>query len=182
MKPVLAVACLVVGLGGCAGLANLLGTTVYAPGGWVYGSSEQPIDPDMKENMPWQLGPSSPKTLAAHNEPIQIVTVQGWGPVKARADILRTFPQPLASAPGPNRTVEACRDQATRAGQKYGKAQVVAASLAPERRLPNGNYMGRVRLRVIYATDQFHEVREGELECTTNSQGEFVSAKAVYPT
>ena len=117
MKPVLAVACLVVGLGGCAGLANLLGTTVYAPGGWVYGSSEQPIDPDMKENMPWQLGPSSPKTLAAHDEPIQIVTVQGWGPVKARADILRTFPQPLASAPGPNRTVEACRDQATRAGQ-----------------------------------------------------------------
>lgn len=182
MKQMVAAGFVAVLLGGCAQLADVLGTTVYAPGGWVYGSSEQPIDAEMKENMPWQFGPSSPKTLAAHSEPIQIANVAGWGPVKARAEIFASFPQPLQDAPGRNRVVDACRDQALRAAQKYGQAQVEAASLGPEQRLPGGTYRGRVRLRVIYATPNFHEVREGDMECTTDERGRFVTAKAVYPT
>lgn len=182
MKQMLAVGALSLVLGGCAQLAGVLGTTVYAPGGWVYGSSDQPIDAEMKENMPWQFGPSSPKTLAAHDEPIQTQNVAGWGPVKARAEIFASFPQPLQGVPGRNRVVDACRDQATRAAQKYGQAQVEAVSAAPERRLRSGAYQGQVRLRVVYATPNFHEVREGEMECTTDERGRFLTARALSPT
>ncbi len=182
MKRMLAAGCVALLMGGCAQLAEVLGTTVYAPGGWQYGSSDQPIDAEMKENMPWQFGPSSPKTLAAHDEPIRIVEVPGWGPVKGRTEILASFPQPLEGAPGRNRAVDACREQAYAAAQKYGQAQVEAASAAPERRLRNGTFAGQVRLRVVYKTPTFHEVRQGEMECITDSNGRFVTAKVLSPT
>jgi hypothetical protein len=171
-------------LGGCA--STLTTTDVAAPAttaGFRYGTNEQPIDPNMTEYMPWQLGPSSPKTKAAHDEPIVTATVAQWGTVKARSDVLATFPQPLTVAPGRNRTVQPCQQQALEAALKYNpNTQVEAVSVGPERRLPNGTYRGPVRMRVVYSRPDFYEVREAVMTCTTTPNGRFVRAQVISPT
>jgi hypothetical protein len=181
MRRAIALAAAAVLLGGCN--QTLTGLTAETTGSFAYGSDEQPIDASMTQYMPWQLGPSSNKTKAAHDEPIVSVAVSGWGLVKGRADVLASFPAPLAPAPGRNRTVEACQQQAETAAPKYNPAvRVEAASVRPERRLANGGYQGQVRLRIIYSRSDFHEVREAVLECSTTERGQFARANVVWPT
>jgi hypothetical protein len=168
-------------LGGCAQF--LAATQVTTTGSFAYGSDEQPIDASMTQYMPWQLGPSSAKTKAAHDEPIVSVAVSGWGLVKGRADVLAGFPAPLEARPGRNRTVDVCRRQAEEAARKYNPiAQVEAASVRPERRLPDGGYSGQMRIRIVYTRSDFHEVREAVMECATTPRGEFARVNVLWPT
>lgn len=181
MRRAIALVAAAVLLGGCN--QTLTGLTVESTGSFAYGSDEQPIDATMTQYMPWQLGPSSDKTKAAHDEPIVSTAVSGWGLVKARADVLATFPAPLASVPGRNRTVEVCQQQAEIAARRYNPSvRVEAASAQPERRMPDGGYQGQVRLRIIYSRPEFHEVREAVMECATTPRGQFVRANVVWPT
>ncbi|KAA2236452.1 hypothetical protein [Salinarimonas soli] len=168
-------------LGGCA---QFLGATqVTTTGSFAYGSDEQPIDASMTQYMPWQLGPSSSKTKAAHEEPIVTVAAAGWGLVKGRADVLATFPTPLEARPGRNRTVEVCRQQAEEGARKYNPAvQVEAVSARPERRLPDGGYEGQMRIRIVYTRSDFHEVREAMMSCATTPEGRFAKAEVLWPT
>ncbi len=187
MQRILLIASACAVLGGCQTLettptaASPAGVPV-ATGSFRYGSNEQPIDPTMTRYMPWQLGPSSPKTKAAHDEPIVTVNVPQWGPVKGRADVLASFPQPLEVAPGRNRTVQACQEQALNAAKEYNpNTQVEAVSVRPERRV-GSRYQGQVRMRIVYSRPNFHEVREAILDCTTTATGRFVTAAVVWPT
>ncbi len=168
-------------LGGCN--QTIASRQVEATGSFAYGSDEQPIDATMTQYMPWQLGPSSNKTKAAHDEPIVSTAVSGWGLVKGRADVLATFPAPLASVPGRNRTVQVCQQQAEIAARRYNPSvRVEAASVQPERRTSDGGYQGQVRLRIIYSRPEFHEVREAVMECATTPRGQFARANVVWPT
>ncbi len=181
MRRTIALAAAAVLLGGCN--QTLTGLTAETTGSFAYGSDEQPIDASMTQYMPWQLGPSSNKTKAAHDEPIVSVAVSGWGLVKGRADVLATFPAPLEARPGRNRTVDVCRRQAEEAARKYNPvAQVEAASVTPERRLPNGGYVGQMRIRILYSRSDFHEVREAVMECATTPRGEFDKVNVIWPT
>jgi hypothetical protein len=102
----------------------------------------------------------------------QIGFVRGTRTVLARLGI------PLEPAPGPNRTVEACREAVWREAAKLGARDIEAVSAGPERRNEKGQFVGPVRLRITYyKLLGGYEVREATLTCIVDPEGKFVSTE-----
>jgi len=92
---------------------------------------------------------------------------------------LASFPHALRSAPGPNRTLEACRSQIELAAVRHGPAMVEAASLGPERRARGGLYEGLVEVRIVYGLPSYYEVRQATLKCTARPDGSIVGIEVL---
>jgi CheY-like chemotaxis protein len=154
-------------LAGCAGVTPL--PAVHSTGSM----------PTTDSGVPWQVAPSI--EMAVKEIP-SLRFVEGWGPVLASPRVLATLPQPLRSEPGPNRTVRSCKRQIELGATHYGKAQVDAVSLGPERLNAQGFYEALVEVRVTYDKQSFYEVRQATLKCYARQDGSIVDAKVVFPT
>jgi hypothetical protein len=138
--------------------------------------------PAAASDVPWQVAPSTEPTGKAHEDVPRFSLVEGWGLVLATPRVLASFPDELASTPGPNRTFGECRRQIALGAARYGKATVEAASLGPERRSGRGLYEGFAEIRIVYDFDTYYEVRQATLKCYSRRDGSIVHVEVVFPT
>lgn len=124
--------------------------------------------------MPWQISPAS----RAQGEEVVSAYVPNTGYVRGTPQAVAAIGAPLEAAPGPNRTVEACRDVVESEASKIGAREVEAVSAGPHRRNRRGQYEGPVRMRITYATANGFEVREATMTCIVDGRGKIVDAKA----
>ena len=104
--------------------------------------------------------------------------VPGIGTVTATRQVMARLGRPLESAPGPNRTVGACRDAAWAEAAKLGATSIEAASAGRETVDRQGRATGMVLIRVVYAGFFNTEVREAVMTCTTDRRGAIVEARS----
>lgn len=127
--------------------------------------------------MPWQLDPISRRS-AAYGERIFTAYVPGAGRVRGTRQALASIGHALPQGPGPNRTVETCRRTVAGAAARYGGKQVEAASAGPDHLDAQGDYAGRVLIRVNYRRPWGYEVREAVLTCIVSPTDKIVNAYA----
>jgi len=89
---------------------------------------------------------------------------------------LATLGSPLETAPGRNRTVEACRAVAWGEAQKLGAREIEAVSAGPDRPNGKGGFVGPVRMRITYARPDGYEVRLADMTCVVDRSGRIVDA------
>ena len=170
-------------------MLRLILTLLAAPGllvgciqsGLVAPAATAPEAVASAPKVPWQVAPATALTAQVHRDEPQIVEIAGWGRVKATRRVLASFPAELRSKPGRNRTAVARGEKLRGAAAAYGPATVETASLGPERRSRAGLYEGTVEVRIIYARDGVHEVRQATMACTTRPDGTLVDAKPLFP-
>lgn len=124
--------------------------------------------------MPWQISPAS----KAQGEETVLAYVPNTGYVRGTPEVMASIGRPLTPAPGPNRTVDACRDVVESEASKIGAREVEAASAGQHRRNRKGQYEAPVRMRITYATSNGFEVREATMTCIVDASGKIVDAKA----
>ncbi len=56
-----------------------------------------------------------------------------------------------------------------------------AAGRGPELRTSRGLYVGAVEVRIIYAVESMHVVRQATMRCMTRADGTFIDAE-LFPT
>lgn len=124
--------------------------------------------------MPWQI---SPITVASQQrEDTVLAFVPETGFVRATPRTMASVGQPLAPQPGPNFTVEACRDTVAAEAKKVGARDVEAVSAGAQRRDAKGNYVAPVLVRITYASSMSYEVREATLTCIVDRKRKIVDA------
>ncbi len=143
----------------------------------VTAASEPPNTSPASWQMPWQISPASTASKAQGEETV-LAYVPNTGYVRGTPEAVASIGVPLAIAPGPNRTVEACRDVVESEASKIGAREVEAASAGPHRRNRRGQYEGPVRMRITYATSNGFEVREATMTCIVDARGKIVDAKS----
>ena len=90
---------------------------------------------------------------------------------------VRVARPPLRAIPGPNRTVNPCRDAIEVAAEKFGAQKVEAVSAGPHSLDDEGYLVAPVHMRVTYAPPTAsYEVREAILTCIVDSTGQLVDA------
>ncbi len=127
--------------------------------------------------MPWQLDPISRQSVA-RGERIARAYVPGTGYVRGTRQALASVGHELPVGPGPNRTVETCRQTVAGEAEKIGAKQVEAVSAGPEHVDAKGHYVAPVLIRVNYARHGGHEVREAVLTCIVDQNDKIVDAFA----
>lgn len=143
----------------------------------VAAAPEPPNTSAASWQVPWQISPASTASKA-QSEATVLAYVPNTGYVRGTPEVVASIGVPLTSAPGPNRTVEACRDVVESEASKIGAREVEAASAGPHRRNRKGQYEGPVRMRITYATSNGFEVREATMTCIVDARGKIVDAKA----
>lgn len=119
-----------------------------------------------KWTMPWQLDPASAAS-EAQGERTFTSEVPGIGRVKGTAPAIKYASYPLSSIPvrpGPNRTLDACRDTVAKEASQHGAEKVEAISYGPDRRTREG-YEGPVAFRIFYKKPDGVEIRQSVLTC-----------------
>jgi|SRR5215207_1510580 hypothetical protein len=91
------------------------------------------------------------------------------GFVRGPRSVLATLGSPLTPAPGPNRTVAPCREAA-----KLGARNIEAVSAGPARLNKKRQFVGRVRIRIMYQKLLGYEVRESTMTCVVDRAGKIV--------
>ena len=115
-------------------------------------------------------------TQAAGDEDIVTVSVPQAGEVRGTRAALATLGSPLETAPGRNRTVEACRAVAWGEAQKLGAREIEAVSAGPDWPNGKGGFVGPVRMRITYARPDGYEVRLADMTCVVDRSGRIVDA------
>ena len=77
-------------------------------------------------------------------------------------------------APGPNRTVAPCREAAWAEAAKLGARNIEAVSAGPAQLNKKGQFVGRVRMRIMYQKLLGYEVREATMTCVVDRAGKVV--------
>lgn len=167
-------------VGAALGLAGCVDTTASIDhgGSLTGGSVARPVAPDSSAatwQMPWQLSPSN-QASTARGEEVVLAWVPNTGYVRGTPEVLRSLGSPLRAVPGPNQTVEPCRDVVMSEASKIGAKDVEATSGGPQRRGPKGEYFAPVHMRVTYALLGAYEVRETTMTCITSRQGKILDA------
>lgn len=125
----------------------------------------------------WQLPIQLTPTYTRSGEPTVTAWVPQSGFVRGRPDVVARIGQPLPAVPGPNHTVQTCRNTVASKAQEIGARDVEAVSAGPETRDRKGQYTAPVLVRVTYANpDQSYQVVESELVCTVDRHGKIVNA------
>jgi hypothetical protein len=124
--------------------------------------------------MPWQI---SPVTIQSEGrQPTSLAWVPQTGYVRGTPAALASLGRPLAVTPGPNRTVEACREVVESEATKIGAREVEAVSAGPHQRTAEGRYMGPVEMRITYPRPGGYEVRTARMTCVVDSKGKIIDA------
>jgi hypothetical protein len=124
--------------------------------------------------MPWQVSPITVESEG--REPTALAWVPQTGYVRGTPAALASLGRPLAPAPGPNRTVEACRAVVQSEAAKIGARDTEAVSAGPHRRAADGRYAGPVEMRITYPRPGGYEVRSARMTCVVDRQGKIVDA------
>jgi hypothetical protein len=125
-----------------------------------------------------QLSVATREPQAQDEEPVLAYYPQ-IGFVRGTRTVLSRLGTPLEAAPGPNRTVRACRAAVWREAAKLGARDIEAVSAGPERRNEKGQFVGPVRLRITYyKLLSGYEVREATLTCVVDPEGKLVGAES----
>lgn len=127
--------------------------------------------------MPWQLSPVTTASVEKGEETVQVY-VPETGYVRGTRVAVASIGQPLRQVPGPNRTVDACRDVVRSEASKVGAKEVEAVSAGPQRRDRLGRFIAPVQMRITYARLGEYEVREARLMCIVDGRGKIVDAYA----
>ena len=130
--------------------------------------------------MPWQIRPI--RTGArARRERIVEAFVSKTGRVRGTRAAIATIGQPLRSARGRNRTVNACRAVVASEAAKLGAKEVEAASAGRERRTAGRNYAAPVKFRITYKVGRKYDVRFTVLRCVVDRRGKLLNAYTPKP-
>ncbi|MCJ2095488.1 hypothetical protein MKK67_23745 [Methylobacterium sp. J-072] len=124
---------------------------------------------------PWHLLPMGPDSMPSNEQNI-LSMVPGTGLVMGTSAALDNIGQPLAAAPGRNRTVEACRNTIMSKASKDGMKDVEAVSVGEDKVDRKGDYFAPVRFRITYEQPMMYEVREATMICIVSRKGEIVDA------
>lgn len=125
--------------------------------------------------MPWEIMPLGAAPEGA-GEAIILSWVPQTGMVRGTSAALAGLGRPLEPMPGPNRTVDTCRDVVSGEATKSGAREVEAVSAGQERRDRKGDYFAPVRMRITYNRPSGWEVREATLTCIVDKRGKIVDA------
>lgn len=125
--------------------------------------------------MPWQLVPLGTASQQA-GETVVLSWVPRTGFVRGTPAALEGLGRALEAAPGPNRTVETCRQTVWGEASKSGATEVEAVSAGTERVDRKGDYFAPVHMRVTYQRPSGWEVRESTLTCIVDRRGKIVDA------
>ena len=90
----------------------------------------------------------------------------------------RAVSEPLQSAAGPNRAVEACGKAVREEAAKLGAQNVEVVSAGPEHRNEKGQFVGPIRARITYPRFWSVEVREATMTCIVDGDGKLIKAAA----
>lgn len=127
--------------------------------------------------MPWQISPIASRAEAEGEQTI-LSYVPETGFVRGTQTALAGLGRPLEPVPGPNRTVEPCRDVVSGEAVKVGAKEIEAVSAGPDQREAGGKHVGLVRVRITYARPSGLEVREATMTCIVDRKGKIVDARA----
>jgi hypothetical protein len=78
---------------------------------------------------------------------------------------------PLAPAPGWNITAGVCSEAIKRKVQEVGALHFETASASSHKWTRDGTYFGRVRVRVVYPTENGSETRDSVIVCVVDAHG-----------
>ncbi|WP_375457897.1 hypothetical protein [uncultured Enterovirga sp.] len=104
--------------------------------------------------------------------------LSGIGMVLATRQVMAKIGRPLEPAPGPNRTVEACRDAAWAEASKLGATTIEAASAGRQGVDRQGRATAPVRMRITYPNLMGFEVREAVMICTIDRRGTILEVRS----
>src|SRR5690242_7410648 len=110
---------------------------------------------------------------APGNEPVVEFRPQ-LGFVRGTRSALATLGSPLKPARGPNRTVAPCRAAAWAEAAKLGARNIEAVSAGRARLNKKGQFVGRVRMRIMYQKLLGYEVRESTMTGVVDRAGNVV--------
>jgi hypothetical protein len=121
----------------------------------------------------YEQGSSAP--ARAKSDEISVVYRPQIGFVRGTRPVLAKLGSPLEPAPGPNRAVQPCRAAAWAEAAKLGARDIEAVSAGPERLNEQGQFVGRVRMRITYQRFFGSEVREATMACAIDRAGKVVN-------
>src|SRR5215210_1434678 len=121
--------------------------------------------------------PSGPNAsgLQAQEETV-LADIPPYGFVRDTPAALASLMRPLASAPGRNDFVEACRAMVEKSAIEHGAARVEAVSAGPQRRV-RGGVVAPVQFRILYPGFLRSQVRQATLNCKADRQGSIIDAR-----
>jgi len=161
-----------------AGCLDQSATTSLTAGSVAVATTPDPAGSSAASwQMPRQISPV-PEAAEGQREQTVLAYIPNTGFVRGTREAVAAIGAPLEAAPGPNRTVEACREVVESEAAKIGAREVEAVSAGPHRRNRQGQYEGPVRMRIIYATSNGFEVRQATMTCIVDARGRIVDARA----
>jgi hypothetical protein len=98
----------------------------------------------------------------------------GSGPAvadAAQAETPRSAAAPLVPAPGWNITAGVCSEAIKHKVQEVGAVHFETASASSHNWTRDGTYFGRVRMRVVYPTENGSETRDSVIVCVVDARG-----------
>lgn len=124
--------------------------------------------------MPWQISPITGASEQREETVPAFVPESGF--VRATPQTMASIGKPLEPRPGPNFTVETCRDTVLSEAKKVGARDVEAVSAGAHHRDAKGNYVAPVLIRITYASLITYSVREATLTCIVDRDRKIVDA------
>ena len=125
--------------------------------------------------MPWQIRPIV-YAARGRRERILEALVPKTGRVRGTRTAIATIGMSLRPAPGPNRTVKACRAAVAREALRFGAREVEAVSAGREHVTTARRFVAPVKFRVTYKTRRAYEVRISILTCVVNRRSKLLNA------
>jgi hypothetical protein len=107
---------------------------------------------------------SLPPSLIPRLEPLRAERVDGIDARVVRTGVSGQF-------------VELCRTSIAAAALRYGAIRVDAAGAGLASRLPNGEVMAPLHVRVVYARANARQVRQSRVACRLNAVGTVVALR-----
>jgi hypothetical protein len=107
------------------------------------------------------------------------IRVARFGLLYGTPEDITAATSPMAPRPGTSqRVVQACRDSILGAARRHGVLEVDAVSAGAARRGPGGALAAPIAVRIIYARQGGHEVRQSRVTCQLNGRGTVVALNA----
>ena len=125
--------------------------------------------------MPWQIRPIV-YAERRRRERIVEAFVPKTGQVRGTRIAIATIGMSLRPAPGPNRTVKACRAVVAKEAAKLGAREVEAVSAGPEHLTTSRKFVAPVKFRITYKTRKAYEVRISVLSCVVSRRNKLLNA------
>lgn len=161
--------------GGCLDLTAARGPAVAAAPAvdeTLAVGRREPVTAASTWQMPLPIAPIA--APSSGGEPIILSYVPNTGMVRGTAQALAGLGRPLEAVPGPNRTVNACREAVRSEAVKVGAREVEAVSAGTEQPDRKGRYVAPVRVRIIYDRANGLEVRESIMSCVVDAKQRIV--------